>query len=94
MSYRVIRPRTRRDANEGVIAAALRSAGARTWELDQPFDLLTLYGGVFRLLEVKRPGEKPSERQQELLGTLQALGAPVYVVRTPEDALQAIGAIR
>ena len=86
----------KRDANEAEIIAALRSAGARVWVLDRPFDLLVGLSGRFTVLEVKstKRVRKDQQHQTDELHAAQACGLPVYRVQTPEDALQAVGLIR
>jgi hypothetical protein len=45
-------------------------------------------------LECKSGKRAPTDEQADELRACQAGGLPVYVVRTPEDALQAVGLIR
>lgn len=64
-------------------------------------DLLCGHRGVWRLLEVKQPagarggssadGQHLSPGQAEFFAVTRALGLPVEVVRTPREALAAIG---
>ena len=82
----------KRDTSEPEIVQALRKAGARVWQLDRPFDLLVGLSGRFTVLEVKSGKAKPTDAQADQIRACQAGGLPVYVVRTPEEALQAIGA--
>lgn len=82
----------KRDLVEPSIVRALRQAGAqviRVSEAGAP-DLLIAYRGQVRVLEVKTGKGRPTAAQQ----TAQQLGWPVVVVRTPMEALQAIGAVR
>ena len=87
----------RRDENEPEIVKALRAIGCEVEQLDL-FDLLVLFRGHVHLLEVKMPlgprgGQKdkmPTEKQQELMDK----GWPLKVVRSPNEALRAIGAIK
>jgi hypothetical protein len=75
----------RRDAVEPEIVAALEAAGARVWYLNgagSP-DVLVLWRGRWMPLEIKTAKGK--------LKPLQ-VGAPWPVVRTPIEALHAIGA--
>jgi hypothetical protein len=80
----------KRDVSEPVIVEALRSVGARVWHLDRPFDLLVGIRGRFVVLECKTGKRKASDAQQAELYACRAGGLPVYVVRTPEDAIQAV----
>lgn len=82
------------DANQDAIVSALRAAGASVQSL-APIgkgcpDLLAARMGQMWLFEVKRDKAKPNELQ-----TLWHIAwrAPVYVVRSPDDALRVIGAI-
>jgi hypothetical protein len=86
----------RRDKAEPAIIQALESAGAEVWPLDQPVDLLVRYRQQWHLLEVKTPrgknGATPRDkRQQAQINFLASTGTPV--VKTPAEALRAIGAI-
>ena len=86
----------KRDATEPPIVEALEGVGAWVWRIDLPLDLLVAYRGRLLLLEVKSNTRQRKDlaRQTETIARCQRDGLPVYVVRTPEDALQAIGAIR
>ena len=83
----------KRDASEPEIVQALRKAGARVWQLDRPFDLLVGFSGRFTVLEVKTGKGKATDAQHAELHACQAGGLPVYLVRTPVEALQAVGLI-
>ena len=85
----------RRDTSEPEIVQALEAAGARVWRLSQPLDLLVGFHGRFLLLECKTGKRKRKDQpvQDATLAECHHKGLPVYVVRTPEDALQAIGAV-
>lgn len=80
---------TRRDRSEPAIRKALWQAGAKFMLMD-PFDLLVLFRGHVFLLECKT-GKGRATRCQDLL--VQD-GWPVQFVRTPEEALAAIGALK
>jgi predicted amidohydrolase len=80
----------KRDVSEPDIVQALRSAGARVWQLDRPFDLLVGLRGRFVVLEVKTGKARTTDAQATELDACQAGGLPVFVVRTPEDAIQAV----
>lgn len=94
----VWRRAAKRDANEPAIVQALEAAGAKVWRLSLPLDLLVGVHGRFYVLEVKLEGERTPRKdratQTETIAECQRKGLPVYVVRTPEEALQAIGAVR
>lgn len=81
----------KRDANEGAIVAALRAAGASVEFLSGPDipDLLIGYGKENYLAEVKAEGGRLEPGQvQWIIGWR---GCRVWVLRTPEDALEMIG---
>lgn len=90
-----------RDRNEAEIVEALRRAGATVAQLSAENipDLLVGYRGLNYLLEVKRPGEYGMTEQcaHFSLTAGQAAwhaswkGLAPVVVRTPGDALAAIG---
>lgn len=89
-----------RDGNEREIVTALRQAGAHVIEMHTPCDLLVGYRRQTFLIEIKRPlGPRGGLRgsiltpQQRKIHKLWR-GAPILIVRTPTEALEAIGAIR
>jgi len=86
----------RRDLAEGPIVDALEAAGAWVQRQANP-DLLVVYNALLFGLEVKSNRRAPDKRQKaqiEFLAEMARRRAPVYVVRTPEEALRAIGAMR
>lgn len=89
----------KRDRNEPEIVRALLAVGAYVEPHDQPVDLCVGWGGRWVWIEVKDPAKPPSarkltDRQAKFFARCHALGLPAAVAMTPEDALQAIGAIR
>jgi hypothetical protein len=93
-----------RDQNEPEIVRVLEAAGATVSKLNGTGvpDLLVGFGGVTYLLEVKRPDSaggraKPNMGGDGTLTEAQIKwvakwrGAPASVVRTPDEALAAIG---
>lgn len=91
-----------RDANEPEVIAALRQAGADpVTQLSHPDlpDLLVGYEGRILLLEVKAPlGPKGGTSRQSLSDGQQAFfelcrgrRLPVFVVRSPEEAVAVLG---
>lgn len=80
----------KRDANERPIIDALRAVGATVEQLSGPNvpDLLVGYHGANWLFEVKTAKGKESDGQKSW--SLGWMGT-VYVVRTPERALELIG---
>ena len=79
----------KRDANEAEIVTALEGAGATVVRLKW-VDLLVGFRGAAYLLEVKTARGRLNAKQREQFARWR--GAPVVVVRTPEQALEAIGA--
>lgn len=79
----------RLDANHAAIRQALEKAGA-TVVAGGPLDLIAGFRGHTVLLEVKTARGKLRVSQRAFLATWQGCAA---VVRTVEEALQAIGAI-
>jgi hypothetical protein len=76
----------KRDENEPEIIEALEDAGCLVMQTDK-IDLLVQRGTQQFLLEVKMPKGKLTRLQAELL----AEGWRIAVVRSPEEALKAIG---
>jgi hypothetical protein len=94
-----MRRAARRDENEAAIVEALRKAGAYVQPIsgkDVP-DLLVGFAGKTFLFEVKRPaGKKGGTSHRNLLPGQERFhqqwrGGLVSVVRSPVDALKAIG---
>lgn len=92
----VFRRAAKRDTAEKPIVEVLEAVGAWVQRQANP-DLLVVYSERLYGLEVKSNTRKPDKRQKaqiEFLAEMRRRRAPVYVVRTPEEALQAIGAVR
>lgn len=92
----------RRDANEPEIVDELRAIGATVKKLHEPADLLVGFRGENHLLEVKLPkgprgGDRSrshgrrDKRQEEMRAMWRGR---IQVVRSPREALLAVGAIR
>ena len=86
-----MRVAARSDQNQARIVQALRKAGASVIHLHQlgrgvP-DILACFRGRNILMEIKRPGEKPNEKQIEFHSTW---GGELHVVRTEEEAIAAL----
>lgn len=82
------------DSTQPVIVRALKAVGADVMRITCPdrdgcWDLLCGFRGRDFKLEVKGPTTPLSPAQLELHATWR--GAPSYVVRTPEEALAALG---
>lgn len=86
----------KRDLAEGPILAALEKVGAQVWPLDYPVDLLVRFRERWHLLEVKTGRGKTlaiakDKRQEAQINFIQTTRTPI--VRTPQEALEAIGAV-
>jgi hypothetical protein len=79
----------RRDETEPDIVAALEKAGAKVCRLDRPCDLVVRFRGELYLLEVDGITEY-RKRDKEQAAFLEEWQVPK--VKTPEQALRAIGA--
>ena len=83
----------KRDANELPIVQALRQMGCLVARLDQPVDLLIYVPMAqqrMHLVEVKVPGGKLNENQQDFI----ALGWPVHVIRSVDEAIELVKSLR
>jgi hypothetical protein len=86
---------SKQDQNAGEVVSALRRAGCfvRFIEFAHGIrgcpDLLVAHGGLTYLMEVKGPRGRLSEAQEKLHAEWH--GGPLVTVRTPEEALAAIG---
>lgn len=87
-----MRQAAKRDANESAIKAALKAAGASVTPLSAPGvpDLLVGFRGETILMEVKDGRNDLTDDQRDWHGDWK--GRKVWIVRTVEEALQAIGA--
>lgn len=86
----------KRDAAEPPVIEALERVGAEVWPLDYPVDLLVLFRKRWHLLEVKtgrgkKQTVKRDKRQVAQQNFISSTGTPI--VRTPIEALRAIGAV-
>ena len=92
-----MRQAARVDGNQAEIVKTLRGLkGCCVQIVGQPYDLLVGFRGSWHLLEVKDPS-KPIQGQALKPAQLETLAkirnaAPLHVVRTPDEALCAIGA--
>ena len=82
----------KRDAAEKDILEALATINALVVQMDW-LDLLCGWGHRWTVLEVKTGNAKLKPHQEARIAQCQRLGLPCFVVRTPLEALQAIGAI-
>ena len=83
----------RTDKNQQEIIDALREAGALVFYVRVPFDLLVAYRGQLILMEVKSGSRGFSRKQADTCKELMLRGVVPALVRTPEEALRAIGAL-
>lgn len=82
------------DSTQPAIVSALKAVGAAVLRITCPdragvWDLLVGFRGRTFLLEVKGPKTKVSYEQTVLHASWP--GGPSYVVRSPEEALAALG---
>lgn len=85
------------DSTQPAVVVALKAAGADVMRIISPdrkgcWDLLVGFRRRDFKLEVKGPDTPVSPGQLKLHTSWR--GAPTFVVRTPEEALRAIGAVR
>lgn len=87
--------RARTDQSQPGIVAALRGVGAKVQSLHRVGsgcpDLLVSFRGRWHVMECKTGKGKLKIDQQDWIDTFTA---PVDVVRTPDEALRAIGAMK
>jgi len=81
----------RRDANERPIIEAMERVGAEVWVTDRPADLLVWFRGQWHVLEAKVARGRLSKLQAEERAEGRCQG--IRIVRSPVEALQAIGAM-
>jgi hypothetical protein len=85
------------DNNHGEIRDKLRDAGY--WIVDTHDqahgypDLTVILPGAVALLEIKQPGERLTGDEQAFHAHAEAIGAPVFVVRSVEEALVRLGEV-
>lgn len=82
----------KRDLSEAAIVQALEQVGALVYRMHTPADLLVQFRRIWYVLEVKTPKARRDKRQVEQERFIALTGTPR--VRTPEAALQHIGAMR
>lgn len=83
----------KRDANEGEIVQAFRQMGCLVARLDQPVDLLIyvpMASQRMHLVEVKMPNGRLNDNQQDFI----ALGWPVHVIRSVDEATALVKSLR
>jgi hypothetical protein len=88
-----MRRAAKRDASEPDIVETLEGIGCDVTKLsdtDLP-DLLVGYRGKLHLMEVKTGNAKLRPGQEEFRARMEECGVTVKVVRTPSQALDAIG---
>ena len=80
------------DSNQAEIVDALRERGAVVFVIHQPFDLLVASMGRLHILEVKNPKgrNKLEDDQQKNMSKLWMAGVRVHVVRSIDEALEAL----
>jgi hypothetical protein len=94
---RRLRQAAKVDDNQAQIVKALRCIpGCTVQIIGQPYDLLVGFRGLWHLLEVKDPTKPISDQcltppQIDTLAKIRG-AAPVFVVKSTDEALAAIGA--
>lgn len=73
-------------------AYVLNVHGSRYMPKGTP-DLLACVGGVFVAIEVKRPGEKPTELQQYRLERIEAAGGIAFCAHSVDEVAQRLAPI-
>ncbi len=81
----------RRDANQRPIVDALEQVGAEVWITDRPADLLVWFRRQWHVLEVKTKCGRLSPLQEAEREA--GKGEGILMVRTPIEALRAVGAV-
>ena len=81
----------KRDANEGIIIAALEAMGCLVYRMDTPVDLLVynVRSGAILLVEVKTKRGTLTKDQRTF-----AEYWPIHVVRTPDEAIALVQNVR
>ena len=81
------------DTNQSEIVDALRDRGCVVFVIHQPFDLLVASMGRLHIMEVKNPEgrNKLEDDQKKDLAKLWFVGVKVHVVRSVDEALEALG---
>lgn len=84
------------DRNQSEIVDALRAGGCDVRIIEQPVDLLVARAGINFLLEVKVPkskGERGGKLTPEQEVFFKEWRGQKAIVRTPEEALRAVGLV-
>jgi hypothetical protein len=83
----------KRDGNEPEIIQAAQMAGWKVFQISLPDwpDLLCAKPGKVRFLEVKTPKGRIRPGQASMFLRLASAGLPVAIVRSAEEAAQALG---
>lgn len=76
----------KRDTSEVDIVECLRKAGCAVYRLDKPCDLIVLYRGVVRLVEIKTGKRGKLTEAQEAFRAIW----PLLVIRDVDGALKAL----
>jgi len=80
------------DSNQQEIIDALRDRGAVVFVIHKPFDLLVASMGRLHIMEVKNPEgrNKLEDDQKKDMSKLWLAGVRVHVVRSVDEALEAL----
>lgn len=83
----------KRDKNEPEIVQALVGMGALVELTSKPLDMLVNVNGVIALADVKDPKRgRITDDQQTFIEKWN--GAPIYLLRTPDDAVKMVNELR
>lgn len=83
------------DHNQKDIVKALKAIGCHVFEIEEPFDLLISWRGVWLVMEVKNPdtharqkgGSKMTDTQDNILALISA---PVLIAESVDEALDLV----
>lgn len=82
----------RSDENQEAIVAAWRRVGASVWLIGRPVDAIVGFQGRDYLIEIKTPRGRIRASQTAFRASWR--GHEVQIVRTVDEALRAIGAMK
>jgi|GEM_PF-4455692 len=86
----------KKDTNHNDIIGVLRDVGAvvkETYQYPGLLDCIVAYRGRMFWADVKRGKAGLTPTEQELMDDFARAGVQLYIWRTPDEALKAIGAI-
>lgn len=85
----------KRDSNEPEIVEAIEACGAIVELTSKPLDMIVNVLGVIALADVKDPKRgRLTPAQKKFIEAWQASGAPIYILRTVDDAVNMVNELR